>query len=207
MRVLSGTFMILLASLEAHAETIYEYRGRDGAVLFTDRVREQVSAEYVLLSVRKGWEEKRGPLTSAMRDQFDPDIRHAAALHDVDPALIKAVIHAESLFDPFAVSRAGAQGLMQLMPETAVHLEVRRPFLARENILGGARFLHYLQNKFDSLELVLAAYNAGEGNVRRYGGIPPFSETQGYVRKVMTLLPTYQAHFQDDAARQFAAND
>lgn len=206
MRVIPGVALVLLVAGTATGQTIYEYRGRDGGVLFTDRAREQVGAEYVLLSVRKGWEERRGRLSADMRDQFDAEILHAAARFDVDPGLIKAVIHAESLFDPFAVSRAGAQGLMQLMPETAAYLEVRQPFVARDNIQGGARFLRYLLDRFDSLELVLAAYNAGEGNVRRYGGIPPFRETRDYVSKVIGLLPGYQAQF-GETARQFAAND
>jgi len=190
----------------AEADTIYKYRGKDGAVLFTDRGTDRVGSEFVLLSVRKGWEDRSTyKLTSAMRDQFDPEILYASSTYQVKPELIKAVIHAESLFDPFAVSRVGAQGLMQLMPETAAYLEVYNPFNARQNIMGGAKFLNYLMGKFDRLEHVLAAYNAGETNVRRYGGIPPFKETQGYVKKVLQLMPTYASQF--DIARTDSADD
>ena len=187
---------LAVTASSAAADTIYKYRGKDGSVLFTDRSADRVGRDFVLLSVRKGWEEHRGKLTPALRDQFDSEIRYAAAMYEVKPELIKAVIHAESLFNPFAVSRVGAQGLMQLMPETAAHLQVYRPFDARDNIMGGARFLQYLMGKFDNIEHVLAAYNAGETNVRRYGGIPPFKETQGYVKKVLQLMPTYANQFQ-----------
>ncbi len=194
--VMAISLALMAAASYAEADTIYKYRGKDGSVLFTDRGTDRVGNEFVLLSVRKGWEDRSSyKLTAAMRDQFDPEIRYAAATYAVQPELIKAVIHAESLFDPFAVSRVGAQGLMQLMPETATYLEVYNPFNARQNIMGGARFLNYLMGKFDRIEHVLAAYNAGETNVRRYGGIPPFKETQGYVKKVLQLMPTYASHF------------
>lgn len=199
--------VLALASTGAHADTVYKYRDKHGGILFTDRDRDRVGSDYVLLSVRKGWHDRQRALSDAMRDQFDDDIRYAAASYDVDPGLIKAVIHAESLFDPFAISRAGAQGLMQLMPETAGHLKVYNPFQARQNILGGTRFLSYLMERFDRLDHVLAAYNAGEGNVRRYGGIPPFTETKGYVKKVMGLLPRYQAQFGAVPEATVAAND
>lgn len=185
----------LFLALPAMADQIFQYRDATGGVLFTDRGQDQVPVEYTLLSVRKGWTFKALPLTEARRDQFDVDIRYAARSYGVDPALIKAVIHAESHFDRYAISRAGAQGLMQLMPETAAYLKVSNPFNARQNILGGTRFLAYLMDKFDDLEHVLAAYNAGEGNVRRHGGIPPFPETQRYVGKVQELMANYQPHF------------
>lgn len=196
MIALLGLCLGLLSPL-ASADMIYKYRGKDGTVLFTDQGSDRVSRDdYILLSVRKGWEDRTSrKLTAAMRDQFDSTIRDAARTHRIQPELIKAVIHAESLFDEYAVSRVGAQGLMQLMPQTAAHLEVYNPFNARQNIMGGAQFLKYLMGKFDKLEHVLAAYNAGETNVRRYNGIPPFKETQGYVKKVLQLMPTYATHF------------
>ena len=163
------------------------------------RGQDQVPREYQLLSVRKGWSDRHIPLTGTQRDRYDLDIVYAADSYGVEPALVKAVIHAESYFDPKAISRAGAQGLMQLMPQTAGYLKVHDPFNARQNILGGTRFLAYLQDKFDRLDHVLAAYNAGEGNVRRHGGIPPFPETQQYVLKVKDLLVRYRVEFNSSA--------
>lgn len=183
----------LCSSLAQASEIIYTYRGPDGVTLFTDQ--KVMPSSYELLSVRKGWSYAPKALDTALRDAYDDTIVLAAHKHAVDPGLIKAVIHAESHFNTHAVSRAGAMGLMQLMPETARFLDVDNSFDAKQNIFGGAQFLHYLQQKFDRLDLVLAAYNAGEGNVRRYGGIPPFTETQGYVAKVLELLPRYQAQF------------
>ena len=201
------TLAAVALPLAAGADSIYQYRQPGGGVLFTDRATDQISRDHVLLSVRKGWQEKTGPLTAAHRDQYDGIILDVARRHDIDPALVKAVIHAESLFDRHAVSRVGAQGLMQLMPETAAFLGVANPFHARSNIDGGTRFLKYLTGKFDSTELVLAAYNAGEGNVRRHGGVPPFAETQGYVKKIADLLPRYQQHFASHSGSEsFAAH-
>lgn len=198
----------LIIASTASADTIYKYRSKDGGVLFTDQGTDRIGGEMVLLSVRKGWEDKtQHKLTPDIRDQYDGDIRDAALTYNVKPELIKSVIHAESLFDEYAISRVGAQGLMQLMPQTANYLEVYNPFNARQNIMGGAKFLNYLMGKFDRIDHVLAAYNAGETNVRRYGGIPPFKETQGYVKKVMGLMPTYSAHFKPKAPIAKAPDD
>ena len=187
-----GLVLALGVSMPAIAENIYTYRGDGGEILFTDKPRAKVDASYTLLSVRKGWNYTPTTLSAARRDRYDTVIARAADDFGVKPALVKAVIHAESLFDRTAVSRVGAQGLMQLMPRTARYLEVADPFDASANIHGGTRFLAYLQNKFSTLDQVLAAYNAGEGNVRRYGGIPPFPETQAYVKKVKQLRLRYQ---------------
>ncbi len=104
----------------------------------------------------------------------------------MNPALVEAVIRIESAFNPWAVSRKGAQGLMQLMPRTASALGVRDSFNPRQNIEGGVRHLRYLLDRYPgNVPLALAAYNAGEGAVDSYGGIPPYTETQQYVQKVL----------------------
>jgi soluble lytic murein transglycosylase-like protein len=107
-----------------------------------------------------------------------------SAQHGVDPLLVHAVIHCESAYNRLAVSPKGAEGLMQLIPETARRYGVKNSFDSRQNIEGGVRYLSELQGRYEDLRYVLAAYNAGEGAVDRYGGIPPYAETQEYVYKV-----------------------
>jgi soluble lytic murein transglycosylase-like protein len=118
--------------------------------------------------------------------QYDDIVKEAANKYNVEPALIKAVIRQESAFNPEATSYCGAQGLMQLMPETAADLGVKNAYDPRENIMGGAKYLSQLSRMFDGdMTKTIAAYNAGPGNVQQYGGVPPFSETQDYVSKVL----------------------
>jgi soluble lytic murein transglycosylase-like protein len=126
--------------------------------------------------------------------RFDPHIREAAGLYQLPEAFIRAVMRVESDFDPNVVSRVGAMGLMQLMPGTAAGMGVRDPFDARENILGGVRYLRLLANGFNGdLVLTIAAYNAGEGAVMRYGGVPPYDETRRYVQNVLRYYYAFRA--------------
>ncbi|MEI6894264.1 MAG: lytic transglycosylase domain-containing protein [Colwellia sp.] len=120
------------------------------------------------------------------------DINQAALKYNVDPAFVRAVIHAESHFNSQAVSKQGAQGLMQLMPATAMALGVKDSFNAPQNIKGGVKHLSRLFKKYKGdKKLVAAAYNAGEGAVKKYGGIPPYKETQVYVERVGILHYRY----------------
>jgi soluble lytic murein transglycosylase-like protein len=125
--------------------------------------------------------------------RYDEWIRQAATLYQIPAELVRAVILVESNFDPRAVSPTGAQGLMQMMPETALRMQVRDAFDPRENIFGGTRYLRVLANMFNGdLELTVAGYNAGEAAVVRYAGIPPYEETQGYVTRVLTYYRRYR---------------
>lgn len=124
----------------------------------------------------------------ARHNPYGPAIRQAAERHGVEPQLVEALIGVESAFDPWAVSRKGARGLMQLMPETAVALGVRNSFNPHQNIEGGVRYLRYLLDRYGrSLPLALAAYNAGPRVVEWYRGIPPYPETWLYIRRVIEL--------------------
>jgi soluble lytic murein transglycosylase-like protein len=119
---------------------------------------------------------------------YEDIIQEAATEYDMDPALIRAVMQTESAFHPYAVSRAGAEGLMQLMPALADEMGVSDAFDPRENIMGGVRYLkRLLEYHNGNLDLALASYNAGPGNVERYGGIPPFRETRKYVKTIKAI--------------------
>lgn len=124
---------------------------------------------------------------------YYPIIIKNSKQYDVDPLLVKAIIMAESGFNPNAVSHVGAQGLMQLMPRTARYLGVKDSFNPEHNIQGGVKYIKRLLDRFNGdVTLALAAYNAGSQNVRKYKGIPPYPETKNYVKKVSTLHASYK---------------
>jgi soluble lytic murein transglycosylase-like protein len=134
----------------------------------------EVSAEYIAVPAHQA---------------YDDIIEEAASKYEMDANLIRAVMQAESAFHPYAVSRAGAEGLMQLMPDLADEMGVSDVFDPRDNIMGGARYLKRLLDYHDgNLDLALASYNAGPGNVQRYGGVPPFRETRNYVKTIKQIL-------------------
>ncbi len=126
-------------------------------------------------------------------NRYRPLILEAADRYNVEPAIIKAIIMAESGFNPKAVSKVGARGLMQLMPRTARSLGVEDSFKPAHNIDAGVRYFKYLLDQFDGeIKLALAAYNAGSYNVRKHGGIPPFKETKFYINKVLKYYKAYR---------------
>ena len=130
--------------------------------------------------------------TPLIRDAFRAEVRAAARRHGVDAALVRAVMHAESWFETDAISHAGAMGLMQLMPATQRRFGVSDPFDPSENIAAGAAYLAQLLARYGDRELAVAAYNAGASAVDEHGGVPPFSETREYVRRVRILHARYR---------------
>jgi soluble lytic murein transglycosylase-like protein len=168
---------------------IYKYVDRHGTVHFTN-VPNSGSYTRILRETLR-------PPARAKSDgrEYGPIITHLCKKYDMDEALVKAVIKAESDFDPSAVSRKGAQGLMQLMPDTARDMAVRNPFHPTQNMDGGIRYLRKLLDQFQgNLHLALAAYNAGENAVIKYNNsIPPFEETRTYVKRVLKFFGDFQA--------------
>jgi soluble lytic murein transglycosylase-like protein len=132
-------------------------------------------------------------LDSERAHRFDAYIRGAARRYQLPESFVRAVIHTESRYNPRAVSRAGAMGLMQLMPSTAKFLGVTQPFDPRQNIYGGCKLLRLLANRFNGdMVLVAAGYNAGPGAVQKYGGVPPYVETRSYVKSVLRRYYAYE---------------
>jgi soluble lytic murein transglycosylase-like protein len=130
----------------------------------------------------------RAPQADAIPVSYVNIINSACSRFGVDPSLVHAIVKVESDFNPFAISRKGAMGLMQLMPQTASVMQVRDSFSPHENIEGGVKYLRYLLDRYEgNLSLALAAYNAGETSVKKWGTIPPFKETQDYVKKVLQI--------------------
>jgi soluble lytic murein transglycosylase-like protein len=156
---------------------MYVYTDASGALFITDQ-------PYL---ANDGFVKGRSWKSSPMHEYQDM-IKSISARYRVNPKLVTAVIATESNFDELAISRTGAMGLMQLMPDTATHLGVRNPFDPKENIEGGVKYLRYLIERFNGdLELAVAAYNCGPTTVSKYGKIPPYGETRRYVKKVFDL--------------------
>ncbi|MEM1414837.1 MAG: transglycosylase SLT domain-containing protein [Myxococcota bacterium] len=180
------------------AADIYECRGPDGTLNFTNsRPRGQRCRLVVREAPRPSGDRRRptrrrGNASPDRYQRYDAFIAEAARIYQLPESFIRAVMKVESDFVPDVVSHAGAMGLMQLMPRTAASMGVQDPFDPRQNILGGARYLRVLANLFGGdLVLTIAAYNAGEGAVMRYRGIPPYAETQRYVGRVLRHYYAY----------------
>ena len=152
-------------------------------------VKTRVRADGTLEIYNVGGSSKSATTTRLMKppEDWNQEIQQNCDLHSLDPKLVRALIQVESAFNPKAISRKGAKGLMQLMPDTALEVDVSDPFDPQQSIRGGTLYLKRMVDEFGRLEFALAAYNAGPGAVKRYGGIPPYPETKDYVSKVMTL--------------------
>ena len=191
-----GTASIMPLATTTHAGQIYMYKDSNGSTLLTNRK----SADRSLTKVKvtyypdsnihsyRNWGNSEAsvlPSYSRNKNAFDHIIQQAAQQHGVSEGLIKAVMHTESGFNVNARSPVGAQGLMQLMPATARRFNVSNAYDPQENIMAGAKYLAWLLKRFNgNTRLAIAAYNAGEGNVDKYGDVPPFRETRDYVKRV-----------------------
>ncbi len=195
-----------------HAD-IYSYVGADGTMHFTNapagdrRYKLYMKSREGRAHAAHGGRVAPSDNSAERFSRYESHIQEAAALYQIPIELVRAVIKVESDYDPRAVSRAGAQGLMQLMPDTAERMQVRDILDPRENILGGVRYLRVLANLFNGdLELTIAGYNSGENAVLRYGGIPPYSETTAYVQRVLSCYRKYR-EIRDPMAASLAGDD
>src|SRR5262245_50917816 len=188
MRVLAAALVICLTSAVPAQAQIYSWRDAAGTLVLSDKPRPDGLGEMTTYAVRGSAAVRTTAKPEAARDQgrFDDLIEQHATSQGVSPDLVRAVIQAESGFNPNAISRKGAMGLMQLMPATARELGVDNPFHPDENIRGGVTYLARLLARYDqNVELALAAYNAGPASVDRPGNaVPPYRETPAYVRKI-----------------------
>ena len=195
--VVSSLFFCVVFLSSFSSAGIYRYEDETGAVYFTNCPRDPKFKLYIRESKDDVEEQEPPQPVSSVKpkdfNHYDLLISEVSKKYEVDFALVKAIIRAESGFNPNAISRKGAKGLMQLMPETASRMNVANIFNPRENIEGGVRYLKYLLSLFNNdLRLSLAAYNAGENLVSELRSIPPYRETVDYVRKVLSFYQFYR---------------
>jgi len=180
----------VLAAPAVEAGNIYSYVDEKGVTHFSN-VPNDSRYERIMMRTSVPLRARAAPRYRG----YDGLILINARAHDVPPALVKAVIAAESLFDADAVSHAGAQGLMQLMPATAQQMGVRDPFRPDENVDGGTRYLRAMLDRYGDMTRALAAYNAGPTAVDYYRGVPPYPETRDYVARVLNYYRHYDGDF------------
>lgn len=199
MLTIRSTLIIILTLLNLNiasavaGDRVYEYSDQNGRVIFSDRKTHEAKLVKVKYYGRPAAKVScvgdDSTMMASRMSRYQPYIDKYAKEYNIDPDLVIAVIRTESCFDRKAVSRVGARGLMQLMPATAKHLGVTDSFDAEQNIKGGVKYLREMLDTFDQDQiLALAAYNAGPGAVTKYNGIPPFKETQNYVKKITALF-------------------
>ena len=177
---------------------VYVYELPDGSKLITDKKYRnkgyRLKTSYSTRPYRSGKTGSAPYHANPIKSQYDALIVNMALKYDLEPSFIKAMIHVESAFDRYAISHAGAMGLMQLMPATAANYQLKQDqFNPTRNIEAGVQHVRDLMDRYDRNKVyTLAAYNAGEGAVSRYNGVPPYEETENYIKKVMKLYKLYQ---------------
>ena len=178
---------------------IYQYTDENGVMHFSNvsvgtakkykKLRSSAAAKQQTMSNPRSNTPSQAPISSSnMPSDYVDIINSACSRHGVDPALVHAIVKVESDFNPYAMSSKGAMGLMQLMPQTAVNMNVGNSFNPNDNINGGVKYLRYLMDRYEgNLSLALAAYNSGETAVKKWGTIPPYRETQNYVQRILRI--------------------
>jgi len=203
---LLGLSLAAALAAPAHAD-IYQFTDEQGVIHFSnvsvgnsknykrvkstparEQTKEQTKVQQVAY-VPRGAASSPAPVSSRnVPSAYVDMIKSACDRHGIDPALVHAIVKVESDFNPYALSRKGAMGLMQLMPQTALNMNVKNSFNPNENIDGGVKYLRYLIDRYEgNLQLALAAYNSGETAVRKWGTVPPFRETQNYVERILNI--------------------
>lgn len=195
--LLATVIGVFLLGITPAGADIYRYVDANGVVHFTN------APQYTSRPAKQSWAfyrkevryDGRVPAIGSSFHSYKDIIRQNASYYRLEEALVKAVIKAESNYNPQSLSNKGAQGLMQLIPETARLMKVNDPFDPAENIRGGSNYLRLMLDQFNgNLDLALAAYNAGPNAVQRHGGIPPYTETREYVQRVRRYLEQYRRH-------------
>jgi len=202
--------LFFLGVVTAVYADIYTYTDKNGVVHFTNIQPRKGRGYKVYLRSPEQRKARPGVVPVPARDKsperfsrYDSYIHEASRLYQIPEAFIRAVIHVESSYDPRVISWAGAQGLMQLMPGTARRMGVDDPFDPYQNIMGGTRYLRMLANMFDGdIMLTIAGYHAGEGAVQKYNGIPPYSSTIAYIRRVLDWYHRYSEKEEQDYAQR-----
>ncbi len=195
--VLAAAILLSVFPLRAGAD-IFQYTDENGVLHFTNvngggKNHKRVKSEPDRPRDAAPGAQARTAAPASVSSQNIPSayldiINNACDRHGVDPSLVHAIVKVESDFNPYAMSRKGAMGLMQLMPQTAVDMNVKNSFNPIENVDGGVKYLRYLIDRYEgNLTLALAAYNSGEMAVKRWGTVPPFKETQDYVQRILRI--------------------
>jgi len=195
---IAAGIMLLAGAIQTAKADIYQFVDENGVVHFTNVSGARVKKPSKVVSEKRSATqappsstrvtEHRTTHTDSIPASYVNIINDACNRFGVDPSLVHAIVKVESDFNPFAISRKGAMGLMQLMPQTANTMNVRNTFSPDENVEGGVKYLRYLLDRYDgNISLALAAYNAGETAVKKWGTVPPYKETQEYVKKILLI--------------------
>ena len=198
MKIVSNIILLFLLLCSPALADIYRYIDENGVINFTNvnygkkHTRVKTAAPETIAPETPPrasiGAEKPAPASSTLSSAYSTIINAACDKYGVDSSLVHAIVKVESDFNPYALSRKGAMGLMQLMPQTAVDLEVKNTFSPEQNIHGGVKYLRYLLDRYEgNIKLALAAYNSGETAVKKWGTIPPFKETQKYVERILKI--------------------